>query len=162
MDHVEHLQVVGAGIDNINFRNSRFRPPKVRMCGTCPPNPNKSDVIWVDIFEIKIENPKNWNELESLLDKNILKYIYIDKHYNKFLKYALYKKSGFDDAFRAMKFLKPKLTEFDFAFTCGYFVDGTDEPDYDLVAQEIYREDIDCIHNDDGSVYTFEEEDLTI
>lgn len=172
MDPLEQLRDIGKNIENVQFNILKISSAIPRFCGTCPSNPNESRVK-IDIVSIEIKDPKNWDKLESLLHRNSFNLIEnryvpdgfsidIHKRYGKFLDHALYKKAGFDDAFTSMKVLKPKLTEFDFAFTCGYFIDGTDEPDYDLVIKNIYNGDIDCIHNEDGSVYTFEQRDQTV
>ena len=172
MLYVEHLKGVGDNIDNVKFNTLKISSSIPRFCGMCPSNPNESG-LKIDILHININNPKNWDKLESLLHRkafNLIENRYvpdgfsidIDKRYSKIVKCTFYKKFGFDDAFTAMKILKPKLTEFDFAFTCGFFTDGLDEPDYDLVTKNIYNGDSDCIHNDDGSVYIFEEEDRTV
>ena len=172
MDPLEQLRDIGENIENVQFNILKISSSIPRFCGMCPSDPNESRVK-IDIVSVEIKDPKNWDKLESLLHRNSFNLIEnryvpdgfsidIKKKYGELVKYALYKKIGFDDAFTSMKVLKPKLTEFDFAFTCGYFIDGTDEPDYDLVTEDIYHGDIDVIHDDDGSVYTFEQQDRTV
>lgn len=140
---------------------------KMKMPAICPHGPAPTFTV----LEINISNPQNQSELLKLLDEenfvinnedhisgfNILVY----KDYHKYVNYAIYKKPGFDEAFTAMKFLKPKLTEFDFVFTCGYNIDGLDTHDEDLGTEGLYQEDANCIRNDDGSIYTYERPDVT-
>lgn len=132
------------------------------ICGTCPNAPSSEKT---EIVEIYINGP-NWKDLQELLRKEnfVIKendlvdvfQINIHKEYTKYNDHALYKNPGFDEAFNAMKVLKPKLTEFDFVYTCGFNIDASDSHDEDLATETIYHGDANCIHNDDGSVYTFE------
>jgi hypothetical protein len=84
--------------------------------------------------------------------------LWITKYYNEV--FAYYKKPGFDNAYNAMKVLKPKLSEFDFTFTCGHDTYGLDEPDHDLATQELYHGDENCVYVD-GKAYTFKLPDET-
>ena len=117
---------------------------------------------------IKIINPRNQQELRELIKEdnfvfNRGDYINVLKDYNTY-DYALCKNQGFDTAFTAMKFLKPKLTECDFVFTCGYNIDGVDGHDKDL-ATAVKISDInqdalsEYIQDDDGSLYIFRDVD---
>lgn len=150
MDHIEGLKLLYKDVSNVDIY---IENELISFCGSCPSMRISSVVC-------KIREPKSWDKLQHILDTIDLN-VNIKKNYPQIVTKALYKKDGFDKAFEAMKILKPELTEFDFAFTCGYYIDGMDEPDYDLVTEKIYQED-NCIRNYDGSVYTYEGVDNSI
>ena len=123
----------------------------IGFCGTCSPLYSTNYNLCCEIKE-----PKSFDKLKLLLDSSKFN-VYIKFAKDELKDLVLYKKDGFDKAFEAMKLLKPKLTEFNFAFTCGFNTHGEDEPDYDLVEEIIYQ-DNNCenyIHNDDGSLFIY-------
>ena len=81
-------------------------------------------------------------------------FIRTNKLYDVYVKYALYKKPGFDDILAALKKLKPDITEYQLAF--AFDTECEECADKDLVTERVYEGDDDnCIRNDDGSIYIF-------
>ena len=155
MEDLDWLMSISSDVPNIKISEELRRIPSI--CGLCR--------MIRSLVAITLMSP-DWEILSTLVseenfvigeDRTGFTTFRIDvaKNHTKFNEYALYKKPGFDAAFKSMKVLKPKLTEFDFVFTCGFDIDGTDTHDEDLADQRIYHGDSDCIHDDDGSVYTF-------
>ena len=155
MQDLDWLLSISSDVPNIKISEEHCRVPSI--CGLC--RITRPSVV------ITLKSP-DWETLAPLvseknfvIEKSVTGFrtfrIDVTKQHTKFNEYALYKKPGFDDAFKCMKVLKPTLTEFDFVFTCGFGVAGMDTHDEDLADQRIYQDDSGCIHKDDGSVYTF-------
>jgi len=166
MTDIIWLKQLSDNIANVKIVEKYFHMRS--MCGTCQ---DRGSSEGREIVEIHINAP-NLQDLQDLLRKenfvieehelvDVFR-IDISKKYTKYNDHALYKKHGFDEAFNAMKVLKPKLTEFDFVYTCGFYIDGLDSHDEDLATETIYHGDANCIHNDDGSVYTFQAIDPSV